>query len=403
VNRPSPIQPLSALVDRTLTVAHIGAPKLWTVGPSERAADAADAMTARGFDVAGVTAAPVTHFVQLAELKRAGAQKAHKCALPIPASMCVEKSLPLTQLFRRLQESEFAFVLDGDEVSTVVTRADLQAPAIGVVVLAYLTVIESGLRTLVMAKAGDSFFDLLPASRQKVVEELFEQKSRQNVATGFEDCLYFSDWLTCSKKAGVWERLGFRSANSFADETGSYSGVRNNLAHGGTILDGDVDALAALERVDRIRRFAEQLWRVVDSLDDSWDDYAATVISWPKCRGVLAGPGAVAKLSGAVPQHVLTAWNPESVRRSRDVNRAANTRLRELLRRHGPRPKVVVGESPDGRWREESYLAVGLTRERAVEVAEMFGQRAIFELTQDAVHVVRCSDSLVIRSVARRR
>src|SRR5947209_510424 len=249
MDRPSPIEPLTILVDRTLTVAHLGAPSLWTVDPTERAVDAVAALSARNFDLAGVTASPVTHFVQRAALEKGGNARVHRYSTPIPASMCVEKSLPLTQLFRRLRESEFAFVLDGDEVSSLVTRADLQAPAIGVVVLAYLTVIESGLRALVMAAAGDSFFDLLPPARQLIVEELFRKKSRQNVATGYEDCLYFSDWLCCAKKAAIWRQLGFVSATSFADVTGSFADVRNNLAHGGTVLDGDIGALAALDRV----------------------------------------------------------------------------------------------------------------------------------------------------------
>jgi Protein of unknown function (DUF3293) len=401
MDRPSPVEPLSALVDRTLTVAHIGSSRLWTVDPSEKSADAAAALAARDFDIAGVGGSRVTHFVRRADLEELPTGRVRTRAVPIPASMCVEKSLPLSQLFHKLRESDFAFVLDGDEVAFVVTRADLQAPAIGVVVLAYLTLIESGLQRLVMTGTGDSFLDLLPAVRQAKVEELFQQKVRQNVATGYEDCLYFSDWLTLTRKSGVWKRLGFESGKAFDNVTGSFTDVRNNLAHGGTILDGNVAALVALERVDRIRSLAENVWNAVDGLDDTWDAYAATVISRPRGGAVLAGPGAVAILPTRAPMHAITAWNPDSLRRSRVVNRAANGRLQDLLLRHGTAPKMVIGESPDGRWREESYLVGGLARARAAEIGALFGQRAVFELTADVLHVIRCSDESIVRSVPR--
>jgi hypothetical protein len=113
---------------------------------------------------------------------------------------------------------------------------------------------------------------------------------------------------------------------------------------------------------------------------------------------VLAGPDAVGSLPDCAAMHVLTAWNPSSVQRSRDANRAANTQLRAELVEQGCRPKTVIGESPDGRWREESLLARGLTRERAAEIGAMFGQTAIFELDEAWLRVIRCEDGTEMRS-----
>jgi hypothetical protein len=54
---------------------------------------------------------------------------------------------------------------------------------------------------------------------------------------------------------------------------------------------------------------------------------------------------------------------------------------------------MVIDESPDGRWREQSYLVTGLTRARAAEIAALFGQRGIFELDERNVRVIRTADA----------
>jgi hypothetical protein len=311
--------------------------------------------------------------------------------------------LPLSTLFQELEHREFVFVLDNDDIGYVITRADLQAPAIGVVVLAYLTVLESGLRRLVAKEVGDSLLDGLSDARRTIVEALYAKKRRQNVATGYEDCLYFGDWLHLAQNPAVRERLGYDSKSTFRKATSSFDIVRNALAHGGTILDGDQGPVRALQRVARIRSFTERVWSEVDQLDGMWEVYAATRISKPRGGATLAGDGAANDLGVSTPAHVITAWNPGSIQRSRTANRAANTELRELLVRHGGSPRMVIGESPDGRWREESYLVTGLTRVRAAEIAGLFGQRGIFELDERVLRVVRSSDASEMVEVPRVR
>jgi hypothetical protein len=394
----SPVAALTALVDRTLTAAHVVSAPLWAVDANEPAVRVAASLAARDFDVAGIAGNPITHYVTRDALCAGGRGRTAKYASPILASNCVEKSFPLGSLFDKLTTDEYVFVLDNDEVRSIITRADLQAPAIGVVVLAYLTVIETGLKDLVLGERGDSWLEPLPEERRAAVEKLFNDKRRKNLAIGMDDCLNFSDWLTLAAAAsGVRARLGFASPTSFCKTVGAFPDLRNALAHGGTILDG-VDPLKALARVARVRQFAELVWSRVDGRTALWDTYASTVIMIPRRRGVLAGPGAVETEPACAPMHVITAWNPGSVQRSRDANRAANAELRAVLVEQGCRPKTVIGESPDGRWREESLLVGGLSRERAAALGALFGQTAIFELDDERLRVIRCDDGAEMRS-----
>lgn len=128
--------------------------------------------------------------------------------------------------------------------------------------------------------------------------------------------------------------------------------------------------------------------------DALWDAYAATVIR-TAAGAVLAGPGAIERVCG----HVITAWNPLSVERPLEHNRAAHEALRAQL------GEVVetVSSAPDGTWREEGFLVTGLTREALCALGRDFAQHAVFELDDDEVRVVSCHDGRIVRAARRRR
>ena len=328
----NPIDVLGKLVDETLTVAYVINGPLHCVASDETAANAAAILNAQDFDVAGVTAGSVANYVERDALQASSAALVHEVATPILASMCVEMSMPLSHLFMKLRERDWVFVLDSGEVGHVVTRADLQAPAIGVVVLAYLTLIETGLRRLVAPRLGDSLLDSLSEERRLAVETLYERKRRHNVAIGYADCLYFTDWLELAHGCGALKPLGLGSRRKVKQLTGSFPDMRNALAHGGTILDQAPSAAKALDRVERIRAFAEALWRIIDPASESWIAQLEVQIQFPRQGDVFAGPEAIDSLPDGGPWYVVTAWNPMGTQRSREENRSANKELRAVAR-----------------------------------------------------------------------
>ena len=74
-----------------------------------------------------------------------------------------------------------------------------------------------------------------------------------------------------------------------------------------------------------------------------------------------------------------------------------------MLERSGCRPRIVIGESPDGRWREESYLISGLTRHEMAAIAKKFGQSSVFELDDEHLRVIRVDTGAVVAEGPRRR
>lgn len=398
----SPLPALRNLSERSLTLADLLTVPLWSIDRDLPAPEAAAILSAREFDIAGVAGRPVSHYVTRERLESClDASTVVDLADPILAADLVEKSLPLADLVRILGERTRVFVLDGGEIRWIATTADLQAPAVSVVVLSYLLAIEIALSDLVPQALGDRWFMQLAPKRRVKVLDLYESKRHHNVATGIEECLYFGDWLQLVGRSDALVRdLGFASKSHFGRKSGPLADLRNTLAHGGTVLDSQSPA-KAIAAFARVRALAEQAWGLLERKSDWWGLYERALIS--TSEGLqLAGPVAVRAVPHDLPAHVLTAWNPGSLTQSDTVNRAANARLSGLLRGRGFVPTEVLGSSPDGSWSEASILVSGMSRSDAAAIGAEFGQRSVFELTEDELIVVNCGNGGVVRHRPRR-
>lgn len=405
----NPMVPLSRLLNSTLTVEDIVTTRLWSVPSSMLVEDAHKAMTNHRFDVGGVTPDPPRLYIHRNDLETAIGRGARtkpveQYARSIPASECIERSLPVATLLELFERHERLFVLDGNAVRWVITHADLVAPAVSVAVLSYLTVIESGLKQLASKLSDEQIVARLPPKRQKRVLTVHEEREENNIGTTLRDCLFIDDWLTVTRRdSELLRRLGYRSGAALSEATSAFGKVRNDLAHGRDLLsDPEKPVLEVLERVRKIREFCASTWREVELSRPLWDAFAQTVISTRGRRQVtLTGVDAASKWPYTSPAFVLTAWNPGSVWVSAERNHAANRRLQESLEQRGATVTEVVGHSADRGWKEESFLIEGLQAAQVAELAVLFGQVAYFELDEDHIRVCDSATMEPVKSVQR--
>jgi hypothetical protein len=397
----NPMAPLRRLIDQLLTAADIVAAPLWTVDPEMSVADARDLLAARRFDLAGVASPAVSSFVTRDRLASATNGTVGDWSTPIPASRCIEKGLPLGRLVDSLKLEESVFVLDGDEVRWLVTRADLQAPAFGAAMLSYLVVIEQGLRLLVRHEAGDGWLSKLSLERQSAINNRFESLKLQNQEISIDLCANFSDWL---KLAGslqqIRSRLGFTSVQHWKSDTALFPEARNDVAHGRTLFDG-VSFSNGVDRIQSIRTFAETVWSEVDKLDADFDVYADFIIKDE--AGQLAGPEADLARFVSSPGFVLTAANPGGVQWSEEMNRMANERLKDLLKRDGSEWSDVDCSALDGSSADKAVLVPNVNKAYICDLARNFDQRAFLEIAGEKLRVLRSVDGEQVRSVLRKR
>lgn len=400
---PAPLQAINALIEETLTVRDLVDRQIWTFDPGQPASEALASMTAQGFDVAAVGPEPLMSFVSRKALQKCDGS-VRDVAEPISVRSCVDRSLPIGELFGHLERNEHAFVLNGDHVRWIVTRADLNAPAVGVVVLAYLTAIEGGFRELARPMTGDQLLRFFDEPRRKEILDLQERKRRGNVAVGIHDCLTLGNWFHVVREhAPTLDALGFVDTLSHRNETESFSELRNSVAHGGRLLD-QLAPDVALATVRRVRHYAGRVWDAVDRMQPVWDAYrdSEIVVTKRNTETPLTGPTSTEQLVDA-PLYVLTAWNPGSVGTDSRQNDIANRELKKQLKNDGiVNIRAGVGRSADGNHAEDSFIVSGLTRKRAAAIGGLFDQAAIFELDHKMLRVIRCPDGAVMAERPRR-
>jgi hypothetical protein len=130
------------------------------------------------------------------------------------------------------------------------------------------------------------------------------------------------------------------------------------------------------------------------SIGPPYDGYAAAIVEiahaqrWltitPMATGTM-GPDAHRRLQAllggiALPAWVITAHNPYPESLAAEENDRRDASLAESLAGLGIVSRPAVTRSADGREREEGYALFGCSRSTALELADAFGQLAIFEI-----------------------
>ncbi|MFO0129329.1 MAG: DUF3293 domain-containing protein, partial [Pseudanabaena sp.] len=307
------------------------------------------------------------------------------CMKPIDPSKFVGKDTSIKDALKELSERGWFFVGTGNDLQGIVTLEDLGKPAVSFYLLSHLLMLESGLRRLLGSytniqipdaalEHGDNF--------SKIINEVFKAK----------------DPITNVKELVADLKLP-STEKPFKKETKYLIDLRNALAHGRNIADvykdessKAIDLSGAIECVDNLESLLEKVASKINYRDDVWKKFVETQIvkrieikeigKFIHIREIWAGTNAMPDLPMNLPIYVISAANPLEEVLLDDDNTRRHLALRTILKSRKLKFEEVFGESPEGKWSEASFAIEGMGKEDACELAEKFGQRAIFELTQ---------------------
>ena len=138
--------------------------------------------------------------------------------------------------------------------------------------------------------------------------------------------------------------------------------------------------------------------------DAFWDLYIDAIIEivFDGRTQCVRGPNAEA-LPGDPPIFVMTAYNPGGEDRDDATNEPSERALEHELSSEDVTFWPAYGRSRDASWSEPGVAVVDFDRTRACAYGRRYGQLAIYELTAEQVHVVRCDDAEVVRTAGRRK
>ncbi len=395
------LESLLRVAESSITVRDLTTTQLWSVAGNEQAADIAALMDLHRFDVAPVAARRIASYVE-AEVLRGRPGVASDAASPIATQHLVSSSLPLSEMILCLEDRPWYFVLDHSQVTSLITRADLQLPAVSTVIFGFVTVAEASMNQLIEHHLGGDWEQLLTHGRIEAAKRIHALRLAHNAEITLLECIQMCDRFDLiATQPQLVASLGFTSKRSFETFSKEFAELRNTLAHGGNLLDAHSDPLQGIGLFRAARGFAQRASELASDLEMLWDAYSKTVVEienpdWHE----LVGENPTALPDDIV--HVITAFNPRSQLRTSAINLAAQASLATIVQHSATQTWGARGSSPDGAWTEQSIAATGLTRTQACTIGSRFGQLGIFELSGAECRVVACSDEAVMRATPRR-
>ncbi|MFT5201435.1 MAG: hypothetical protein ACI9C1_000810 [Candidatus Aldehydirespiratoraceae bacterium] len=132
--------------------------------------------------------------------------------------------------------------------------------------------------------------------------------------------------------------------------------------------------------------------------DKMWDGFADAIVQVALARGpavlVPRPVGRVGVFPFHRPVHILTAYNPAGRVIDAADNEARHDALASALA--GNRVFPTVGSAADGTFREPGYGLLEGDLQEAIELARVFGQRAIYRWTPDVLSVIGVDEEVQI-------
>jgi hypothetical protein len=160
----------------------------------------------------------------------------------------IKGSANLNVVIHVLTRHDYCFVSVMGEVTSVITRNDINKPQVKMWLFGLVTMIETTLMKLIDKFYPDeSWKEVLSPGRLIKAEEIREERKRRNIHCQLSDCLQLSDKasiLISSKK--TLEFMGFDSAKQAKKVIKELESLRNHLAHAQDIVVHDWAQIARL-------------------------------------------------------------------------------------------------------------------------------------------------------------
>lgn len=196
------------------------------------AIDAKAELRKRDFDIAGVISGnknDVIGYLIADELKEGlVSQYYHK----LETTLIISDSTPLVSLFSILKDNDFIFVLSGQSISGMITRADINKPVMRIYLFGMISLLEMHLNFWINKSfPNESWKDKINAKRLEEINNLYEERKQIKQDLTLLDCMQF-----CDKRDLLKKDIDFLKKFNFNKKLWhkflrTSEKIRNSLAH----------------------------------------------------------------------------------------------------------------------------------------------------------------------------
>ena len=210
-----------------------------------------DFMEAKRFEVVGIRRdGLVAGFVVRSELRDG---ECDACMRPFESTRVIAGSMPLAELVLRLRERPRLFVSSLGQINGIVSRSDLQKPAVRMWLFGIVTLIEMRFTRLIEQVLPDQEWQTeLSEGRLEKARAFQAERRRTQQELDLLDCLQLCDKAQIvARNEHLRGMTQLESKRQVEEVTKVLEHLRNNLAHSQDIVTNDWDAIVMLaERLD---------------------------------------------------------------------------------------------------------------------------------------------------------
>ncbi len=205
-------------------------------------ADVVSRMNTSQFDVAGVVdhAGRVLGYVDT-KRKLSGVCGDKNHVLPLDPGTLVTDAMPLAEAGALVARRRRVFVLEGNKVTSIVTRADLQKAPVRIMIFGVIMVLEMHLTEVLRREwPGDTWreCDSFTLKQVKAIEDAFRQAKARNDETDVFGCMDLYDKsLLAGETETLFEVLQVNGPDDLeSSDLADIRRLRNVVAHGKSLV-----------------------------------------------------------------------------------------------------------------------------------------------------------------------
>ncbi len=167
---------------------------------------------------------------------------------PIKSQQVLEMDSSLSDVIKVLTRFSYCFVALSGSVVAVISRGDIDKPIVLMWLFGMITVLEMSIMDHIKARwPADEWTALLSEQRLAKARLLFEERLRRNQGCPLLDCLQFSDKAQIAMEdPQLLTDLGLPSKRAAKQAIKNLESLRNNLAHGQSIVKHDWPQIARM-------------------------------------------------------------------------------------------------------------------------------------------------------------
>jgi hypothetical protein len=217
---------------------------------------AKEALKIRDFDVAGVKETETGKVIGYVVASEIEDKKFKEYVKKIEHEFLISDSTPLAEIFPVLSTKNYAFVIYGNNITGIITKADINKPPVRIYIFGIISLLEMHFNSWInLYYPTDSWRSKVPGDRMEEANNLYQQRRRNNQELTMLECLQFCDKRDLLSDSNEFlERFNFPRRN-FCSFVTRAEKIRNELVHSQNSIISNMEWNKFIETISRAEKF----------------------------------------------------------------------------------------------------------------------------------------------------